>query len=186
MKTNVKEQTEEQTEVTKANAILRLRIDALNARGLNFEKRRRAWFTATIEKDEDGKEVTRRLGIDVEEYLDKLTVEERAEVVAAMEIKTHAANVAEYDKERATLVTERDKAYEVYAEYVERIKELDEARAASVKAVEAYELPEKARAERVKLSAKVEQQTATINAQAAAIEAMRAKLLALGIDPDSI
>lgn len=185
--TNAPEVEQEQpAEVVKANAILRQRIDALQSRGLNFEKRRRAWFTATIEEDENGKEVTRRLGIDTEEYLNKLTDAERAEVLEAMNIKTAAADVAEYEKERAALVKYVDEARAALAEAEKAVEEIDARYTASVEAVNAYELPEKVRAERVKLSARVEEQSATIAAQTAAIEAMRAKLLALGIDPDSI
>lgn len=185
-KTNATEVAEQPTEVIKASAILRQRIDVLQSRGLNFEKRRRAWFTATIEEDESGKEITRRLGIDVEEYLNKLTDAERAEVLEAMNIKTAAADVAEYDKERAALVKYVDEARAALAEAERAVEEIDARYTASVEVVNAYELPEKVRAERVKLSARVEEQTATIAAQTAAIEAMRAKLLALGIDPDSI
>lgn len=177
---------EQPAEVVKANAILRQRIDALQSRGLNFEKRRRAWFTATIEEDENGKDVTRRLGIDTEEYLAKLTEAERAEVLEAMNIKTAAADVAEYDKERAALVKYVEEARAALEEATKAVEEIDARYAASVEAVNAYELPEKVRAERVKLSARVEEQSATIAAQTAAIEAMRAKLLKLGIDPDSI
>lgn len=185
--TNAPEVEQEQrAEVVKANAILRQRIDALQSRGLNFEKRRRAWFTATIEEDENGKEVTRRLGIDTEEYLNKLTDAERAEVLEAMSIKTAAADVAEYDKERAALVKYVEEARAALEEATKAVEEIDARYTASVEAVNAYELPEKVRAERVKLSARVEEQSATIAAQTAAIEAMRAKLLALGIDPDSI
>ena len=115
-----------------------------------------------------------------------MTEAERAEVVEAMNIKTAAADVAEYDKERAALAKYVDEARAALVEAERAVEEIDARYVASVEAVNAYELPEKVRAERVKLSARVEEQSATIAAQTAAIEAMRAKLLALGIDPDSI
>ena len=153
----------------KATAILRARLDPLTAHGLNFEKRTGSFFKAFTTKDEDGKEVVKRLVVADEEC--------PAGAHESMKIKRAAALVVSVEDKREKLtkaVTECERALE---EARANIKNFETDFADAVALVDAFELPEKA--QRLSLSAKVSEQASTI-------EKMRAALLAAGIDPDTL
>ncbi|MBR2502075.1 MAG: hypothetical protein IKB68_06345 [Rikenellaceae bacterium] len=153
----------------KAAAILRARFDPLTAHGLNFEKRTGSFFKAFTIKDEEGKEVVKRLVVADEECPadahESMRIKRASALVVAIEEKREKLAKAVADAEKA-LNDARANADTLEADYSE-----------AVTLVDAFELPEKA--QRLSLSAKV-------SAQASTIEKMRAALLAAGIDPDAL
>ena len=170
----VEQTATEQTATTnptheKATAILRARLDPLTAHGLNFEKRTGSFFKAFTTKDEEGKEVVKRLVVADEEC--------PADAHESMRIKRASALIVAIDDKREKLAKAVADAEKALNEARANAEALESDYTDAVALVENFELPEKA--QRLNLSAKVSEQASTI-------EKMRAALLAAGIDPDTL
>lgn len=163
------EQTATNPTHDKATAILRARIEPLATYGLNFEKRTGAFFKATMVTDDKGTEKLSRKVVE-----DAECPEDAHE---AMRVKRASALVVSIEEKRTKMTKAIEEANRALQEARANAEALEIDYSNAVALVEAFELPEKA--QRVKLSAKIE-------AQATLIEKMRAALIAAGLDPDEL
>lgn len=186
-------------EQEKASQVLRAKLPALAAAGLNFEKRTGNFFMASlvkeVEKNADGSDKTDKNGrpvyvIDPEtnkpvEKVRRLVVEltdengeilpQYADALADINAKRAAAMVLNGEKGRAKLEADKAEAEKRVAECTAALATFDADLANALEVVAAVELPE--RAPRATVAVKL-QAVEDENAK------LRAKLIAAGINPD--
>ena len=168
--TNVAATPVAQETMEKATAIIRARLPKLSEAGLNYEKRADVFFKGVLEVDEEtGEEKIFRRVCDPADY--------PTDAAEEIEAKKAAGVVCMYEARLATRQAVVEKAQKQLDDAMAVLDQLNADLEQAIAVVDAFDLPEKEKKERVKLSQKVD------NLQSEN-DKLRAMLIAAGINPD--